>query len=212
MGTYHTIKQGDHLVKLAKQHGFLNYNTVWMAGENAELRAKRPDPNVLYPGDVVFIPDKVERFERRPTGQTHVFQLDLPKLKLRIKIRDFDNLPMAGLDCVLTVEGREYKLTTNGDGQIEQDIPHHAESGTLAIPALDIEYAVHLGHIDPVEQESGWKARLVNLGYYFGDIKDPEEDQRISWSLEEFQCDYGLTVTGKPDAATKAKLKEVYGS
>src|SRR5262245_20407706 len=111
MGKYHTIKQGEHLARLAKENGFLNYNKIWMAAENAQLRSRRPDPNVLYPGDVLFIPDRLEKHEKKPTDQVHTFKVDVLKLKLRMTIRDFDNLPVSGLKCRLTIEGVPYELT-----------------------------------------------------------------------------------------------------
>jgi LysM domain len=189
MGSY-TIKQGDHLAKVAKQFGFRHYETIWNAGENAKLREQRPDPNVLYPGDVLFIPEKKDRDEFRPTAKQHRFRVKISKIKLRIVVRDFDNLPLANTGCRL----------------------EFAENGVLAIPDLDYEIPLHIGHLDPVEMDSGWKARLINLGYYWGSIDDGEEELRLGWSREEFQCDYHVTITGKPDGATRAKLKEVYGS
>lgn len=211
MGSY-TIKQGDHLAKVAKQFGFRHYETIWNAGENAKLREQRPDPNVLYPGDVLFIPEKKDRDEFRPTAKQHRFRVKISKIKLRIVVRDFDNLPLANTGCRLEIEGEVYPLTTDGNGRIEQLIPESAENGVLAIPDLEYKIPLHLGHLDPVEMDSGWKARLINLGYYWGSIDDGEEELRLGWSLEEFQCDYHLTITGKPDGATRAKLKEVYGS
>jgi N-acetylmuramoyl-L-alanine amidase len=211
MASY-TIKQGDHLAKVARQFGFRHWETVWKAGENADLRAKRPDPNVLYPGDVLFIPEKQDKEESKPTAKQHRFRVKISKIKLRIVVRDFDNLPLTNTECKLEVEGAVYPLTTDGKGQIEQLIPESAENGKLAIPDLDFELPLHIGHLDPVDIDTGWKARLINLGYHWGTLDDDKEDLRLSWALEEFQCDYSVTITGKPDAATRAKLKEVYGS
>ena len=47
------VKPGDHLAKIAANHGISSYLTLWTAGDNAELRAKRKNPNVLFAGDVV---------------------------------------------------------------------------------------------------------------------------------------------------------------
>ena len=211
MGTY-TIKQGDHIARVAGKFGFRHYETIWNAGENAKLRELRHDPNVLYPGDVLFIPEKKDKDEVKPTAKQHRFRVKISRLKLRILVRDFDDLPLKGTACRLEIGGKTYNLSTDGTGKIEQLIPESAEDGLLAIPDLDYEIPVHLGHLDPVETESGWKARLINLGYYWGTVGDGDENLKLGWSLEEFQCDYHLPVTGKPDGATRAKLKEVYGS
>ena len=51
MSTRYVVKQGDYLAKIARAHGYTDYNALWNAPENQGLRAKRKSPNVLYPGD-----------------------------------------------------------------------------------------------------------------------------------------------------------------
>ena len=178
--------------------------------QNADLRSKRESPNVLYPGDVLFIPDKVPKIENRPTGQTHVFQVPVEKLLVDISLRDFDNVPIHSADCELEMEGQVYKLTTDTKGKIQQEIPKTAETGALRVPKLGLELPVHIGHLDPHFEDSGWQARLVNLGY-LPDATDDTDPDQLSCALEEFQCDQKLKVTGLPDSATRQELKDLHG-
>jgi N-acetylmuramoyl-L-alanine amidase len=69
----HTVSQGDSVISLSEVHGLFAV-TIWNDQGNAGLRQKRTDMNVLMPGDVVVIPDKRPRLEKRPTGQTHRFR------------------------------------------------------------------------------------------------------------------------------------------
>jgi hypothetical protein len=69
---------------------------------------------------------------------------------------------------------------------------------------------VKIGHLDPLDEETGWKARLINLGYYEGCLADPD-GTRFQYAIEEFQCDQDVKVSGKLDDSTKAKLKQVHG-
>jgi peptidoglycan hydrolase-like protein with peptidoglycan-binding domain len=69
---------------------------------------------------------------------------------------------------------------------------------------------VRIGHLDPHDEDSGWQARLVNLGYIPGTLDDITDDH-FRWAVEEFQCDHHLKVTGKLDDATRAKLKDSHG-
>ncbi|MCA9625309.1 MAG: LysM peptidoglycan-binding domain-containing protein [Myxococcales bacterium] len=46
---------GDYLVKIAEEHG-TTWQAIWGHPGNAEHRAKRGSPDVLYPGDVLQIP------------------------------------------------------------------------------------------------------------------------------------------------------------
>ncbi len=207
MATSHTVKQGEHLCRIAAQYGFPDSRTIWDDSQNAELKKLRKNPNILLPGDVVKIPEKKGKKVAIQTGQTHRFRLSTPVLKLHIAIKDFDNEPVKDADCVLEIEGTSHKVKSDAQGVVMHAIPATAEKGKLRIPHLGIEIPLKIGHLDPIEEASGWKARLINLGYYAGE----KSDLRLRYAIEEFQCDYKIKITGEFDDATKAKLKEVHG-
>jgi hypothetical protein len=208
----HTVKQGEHISGIAQQYGFRDYHTIWDDSHNKELKQQRQDPHVLYPGDVLYIPDKAKRTEDRPTGKSHVFRVASKKLMLRVALHDFDNLPMPGVECELEVDGKKYPLTSDADGMIQGEIPKTVEGGTLRVPGLDLEMPLRIGHLDPHDQDSGWMARLINLGYVPKVTGDSDTDTGLlSHAIEEFQCDQQLKVTGQMDDATRAKLKELHG-
>jgi hypothetical protein len=209
MSTRYTVKQGDHISSIAHQFGFRDYRTIWDDAENADLKKARQNPNVLYPGDVIVIPDKLEKKESCETTRLHRFELPGPKLKLRIRLRNLDSKPMKNKPCTLEVEGASYKLTTDGEGLVQHEIPATAKKGRLLIG--DLEFPLQIGHLDPVDELSGWRERLNNLGYIAGASDDLEDEQLMS-ALQEFQCDYGLKVDGVCGASTQAKLKETHGS
>lgn len=56
--TPYTVQSGDWLQKIAEQHGFESWRDLYDHEDNAAFRAKRPDPNKIYPGDIVMIPDR----------------------------------------------------------------------------------------------------------------------------------------------------------
>ena len=58
MSTPYTVKSGDWLQKIAEQHGFAHYTEIYNHPDNAAFRQKRPDPNKIFPGDIIMIPDK----------------------------------------------------------------------------------------------------------------------------------------------------------
>ncbi len=210
----HTVEQGEHLALIAEEAGFRDALTVWNAPENAELRKQRDNPYVLFPGDVIFVPEKTPKTVSVPTTQHHVFVVKIDTLKLQLRLLDFDNRPLANVPAVLEVEDATFDLVSSGAGAIEHEVPRSARTGRLKVADFGIEIALSIGELDPVEKQSGWLARLINLGYYRGSVTDDGDaaQKLISWALEEFQCDNGLKVTGKPDAATLAKLKEMHGS
>lgn len=215
MATDHSVQQGEHLSQIAERYGFRDYETIWNHPKNAQLRELRKTPNVLFPGDIVHIPDKEEKKESRATGKTHPFVVRGVPLFLHLALRDFDNEPLADTDCTLEVEGKSLALKTDGDGRLKAPIPRTAKEATLTFkdPLLpfDLTIPIKIGHLDPVSEPSGQKARLSNLGYITRPIEDID-DKMLNWIIQEFQCDFGLPVTGACDAATQAKLKEVHGS
>lgn len=210
----YTIKPGDHLSQLAETAGFRSADTVWNAPENKDLRGQRDNPSVLAPGDALFIPDKQKKVIQRSVDADHRFVAKVDKLNLRLLLLDFDNKPLSGVAATLTVAGKTMELTSGGDGAIQAKLPRSAQGGRLSVPDLGLDLELQVGHLDPVHTESGWRARLVNLGYYRGSVGDDKDEHAKpwSWALEEFQCDHDLPVTGKPDGATLAKLNSVHES
>ena len=79
----YTVKQGDCISSIAQKHG-LFWDKVWNHPKNANLQERRKDPNVLSPGDVVFVPDKDEKEESGATEQRHRFKRKGVPEKLRI--------------------------------------------------------------------------------------------------------------------------------
>jgi hypothetical protein len=211
MSKEHIVKQGEHLSRIAQDYGFCDYKTIWDYGENAGLKAKRQNPHVLLAGDRLVIPDKDDRIESCATGKRHYFKTSREVIQLKLVVKDFDDLPIKNADCELQIESEVYKLKTDGSGKLEKEIPKDAESGMLRIPEYGIEMPIKIGHLDPSSEDSGWQGRLANLGYNPGPGGQANEEQ-LRNALEEFQCDQKLKVTGKPDAATLAKLKSVHGS
>jgi hypothetical protein len=219
MATNHTVQQGEHASGIAKRYGFSSYLTIWDHPRNAELKRERVNPNVLFPGDRIFIPDREEKQEPRPTDQRHRFRVRRPDLKLRLILEDLYDRPIAQAECDLSIEGEALRLTTTKNGRIERAIAPEAERAMLVVndpqtPVSEIAIPVRIGHLDPVDKVSGQAGRLNNLGYFAGPFegKSAEDNKALFLSaVEEFQCDHRLAVDGKCGPATQAKLKQVHG-
>jgi hypothetical protein len=50
------VKRGDNLSSIAQKHGIRSWQEIYSHPDNATFRSKRPNPNLIYPGDVVMIP------------------------------------------------------------------------------------------------------------------------------------------------------------
>lgn len=202
------VKQGDHIASIAYDAGFLSWKTIWDDGKNAGIKKQR-NPNVLYPGDVIEIPAKQKKEESAPTGEYHTFQAVGEPVMLKVVVLDWAGNPIADTDVEMQLDGKE-KLKTAGDGSVKTNVNAGGEQeGSISLKGYTLD--LKLGHMDPVEELSGQLARLNNLGYRAGGGTDGTSPAFLS-AVEEFQCDYGLTVDGVCGPNTQAKLKDVHGS
>ena len=215
--TDHVVLQGEHLSKIAADHGFADYLTIWSHPQNLALKTQRQNPNVLLEGDTVFIPAREVREESRPTDTIHRFEVKRRRLVLRLTLEDAFSKPIANAKCELTVNGTLVKLMTDAKGKLEHEIPAEAERASLIVkdplsPINDRPIAILIGHLDPVSEVSGQKARLNNLGYFAGAV-GKDDDRLFRSAVEEFQCDHmgHAAVDGRCGPRTQAKLKETHG-
>ena len=65
----HRVKQGECLTSIAARYGFADWRAIYQHPNNAELRKKRPNPSLLFPGDALFIPEKRRKTVAAQTGK-----------------------------------------------------------------------------------------------------------------------------------------------
>lgn len=210
MPTKYTVKPGDHISSIAEEFKFRDFKTIWEDGLNAALKALRKNPHVINPGDEIQIPDKVKREENVATGKYHIFEAKLQRLQLRMRLQNQDGDPRKNLDCEVEADSKVERLKTDGAGQVVRRIPRGAKKGRIRVETEEIP--LRIGGLDTEDTKPGQQARLMNLGYYRGDMGSTD-DKEFQSAVEEFQCDNGIKpVTGVCDAATQAKLKDMHGS
>lgn len=213
----HRVRPGDCLSVLARRYGFASARELWDLPENAALKEKRRSPNVLHPGDVVFVPERREQTVAVRTGAEHRFRVKVPSVRLRVHVVERGGRALAGKRYQLLLGGEVREGTTGGDGLVDQEIPHDLTSAELRVftggkgmgehDFLRIPLAV--GHLDPVEETSGVLHRLHNLGYAVGSslrTGDVDLDDDARDALRDFQLDHGLEPTGEIDDATRDEL------
>jgi hypothetical protein len=206
--TTYTAAPGDHVSGIAQQFGFDDYETVWNDPGNADLQQQRADPHVLQPGDSVAIPEaKRQPAANKPTGAKHQFQIHRSPLKVRLKLLDLAVKPVASAQ--VTVAGDA--LTTDGDGLVEATIDKGAKDAPLDTPN-EPETHLAVGDLNPSDDTSdaGYRARLYNLGFLWDPTVDDADDEMLI-ALEDFQAQYGLTMSRALDDATKAQILQAHG-
>jgi hypothetical protein len=200
----HIVRQGEHISGIAESEGFGDFHIIWDHPFNAALKAIR-DPHVLFPGDEIFIPDREEKTESKATAQIHFFEVDLPKLFLRLRVQDLDSRPVQNAPCDLGLEGVPAAIPKDTDKQgmvvPEEQIPRLAKKGELLVhiqkppakkdapppPEETMKVDLRIGSLNPEKKLSGQQSRLNNLGYFAGfTLNDLEQ---FLWAAEEFRCD-----------------------
>jgi hypothetical protein len=207
------VKAGpeDRVPAIAKDKGFLNWRTVWEFSGNAELKEKRENPNVLWDGDAVVIPNKLKR-EAKVVGGTAEFVVEREEERI-VTVRLLDSLhkPLAAA---------RYQSQT-GDRDINRGIVPKDGWVTLALPtsARLVELSVYLSgkeedrpltmRFDVRDEALGESTehknqRLLNLGLAT-DTPDgvPDEDREAALALARYR-----DLLGKPadDAALVDKV------
>jgi hypothetical protein len=227
-GEYYNVKQGDNLSLIALVFGFKDHTTIYNHPNNADFKKQRPDPDILFPGDMVFIPKPVVKEQPCATDQRWTFVLRRPKKVLRIVVEDFEGKPMSNAAYQLTLQGTEQvrgriksteqqtlEGTTDGNGRIEHPVPLNARRGTLAIGSFvrDLE----IGYLNPPSETgdegvSGMQARLANLGFDPGPV-DGQLGPRTKAAIRAFQAQHPpLVVDGICGSQTLEKLNAKHKS
>jgi hypothetical protein len=188
----YVIKQGDYLAKLAYQFGF-DADSVWDDPSNADLRQLRPNPNILLPTDILYIPDPVATSPEAQSlvpGSTNAFVTDPPTVPVTLRFLD---AACASQACTVVELPQLTGLTTDANGSVTIDLPVQTETFTVEFTVAGSTYACRVGHVDPIGTLSGIFIRLQNLGYIATDTPYlPVNLDLIRGALRRFRADQGV--------------------
>lgn len=218
MPTTHTVAQGETLTRIAKKYGLGSWKTIYNHSENAEFRAKRNNPNIIYPGDKVVIPDREVKAKIFITNKRHVFTVATTKETLKIKLQDANGTPLSDHKATITLNGKTTEVIIDGQGFIEIPLDEcDANEADLEITPKQSDSAtgphkfkLKIGELDPIDTISGVQARCNALGYDCGKV-DGIYGDKTKEGLLDFQRVHNLPLTGEVDQTTQQQLIEAYG-
>lgn len=209
------VKIGECLSSLAQQAGLGSWKDIYDRPENETLRRRARNPNILPPGDEVYIPDIAQRFEKRPTEQRHRFRARREKLRLRIRILDEHWAPLSNCSYTLRLGLDERTGSLDRDGFLDEPVPADARAATLEIDlgnGTDTSvWTLELRALAPPDTRKGVTQRLSNLGFAVAD-GDAADDARQQAELRRFQKMHELAETGRLDAHLMNRVREEYGA
>jgi hypothetical protein len=215
------IRAGDYLDSLAFRHGF-DADEVWAHAKNADLAAVR-DPNILAPGDILYIPANAEPRGQDVTSCTvNNYVAKVPLTTVHLVFLDKAGKPIAGEP--FEVEGAAKPpdpRKTKGDGSVICEVSVLTRSITFTFPSLKQRFLVQIGFLDPLDGESdtsGLCGRLGNLAYFEQGAVDLENvDGSLTEAVRSFQRDGKIwgaptpPVSGDVCSATLPALKKSHG-
>jgi len=216
MEVTHIVQQGEYMSRIAEQYGFPDWKVIYDHPKNKDLKEKRPNPNLLFPGDRVIIPQKEYKELNLQTGKGEKIKVKTSKTLFRVRLKGVNNKPLKNSRYTLQLGDDQSEGTTDGDGVVEHLLPTNVRRAVLKVSFEDAlgsateTCMLNIGDMDPVDEFSGQRARLTNLGYD-AEGAPTKDDPRFLRAVEEFQCDNKLKVDGDCGPKTQSKLKEVYG-
>ncbi|MEM9693881.1 MAG: peptidoglycan-binding protein [Myxococcota bacterium] len=206
----YVVQQGDFLVRIAARAG-VEPREIWDLPENEALRDLRGNPDTLFPGDVLQVPIVEPPSLPISAGTSNRYEAVVPTANVRVALRDGAGEPRAGVAFTVLGLPQPIEGATDGEGMVDVDVPINLGTVTLLVDGDPTRYQINVGHLDPVEADSGVRQRLTQLGYLSAAARrdDPEE---LAGAIRRFQLAEGIDATGEPDAATRTALRDTYGS
>jgi hypothetical protein len=209
------VRPGDYLTQLAYRFGF-NADEVWQDAKNAKLKDLRPNPDILVPGDILFIPDAPAENLPIQSGTTNPYVADVPHVEVVLIFMEGDK-PMANEPCEIGGLGEADPTasppSTDGDGKLTLNVPVLVREVSVRFPKKrNRDYLFHVGDMDPITETSGVRKRLCNLGYLprVPDDTTEEDDEHLKQVLAFFQSNNGLNPTGEIDDPTRQILSDLH--
>lgn len=210
---HHLVRQGECLSRIARDFGFSDYRIIYDHSENAEFKRRRPNPNLIFPGDRIYIPEREAKEVELSTDAVHHLEIEIPKRRLQVRVLDMLGEPLRDTPYTLDLGADRLEDRTDADGVLEAMIPLSTEDAMLSIDGMS--WALRVGHLNPVDDVdddvSGLQARLRNLGYDPGPL-DGRLGKRTRAAIRAFQAARGLEVDGACSTALIKAVKQAHGS
>ncbi|MBB1401968.1 peptidoglycan-binding protein [Pseudoalteromonas sp. SG45-1] len=218
MTQQHTVAQGETLLRIAKQYGYQTSKALYNHPSNAEFKALRPDPNLIYPGDKITIPPKKEKFIPLRTNSINSFVVQNEKEYFRLQIIHEDGDDITGKRIVITIGSQTIDTVLPSNGLIEVELNENDSlTGQVDLYLKEDQsspsesFTAQVGHLDPIDTLSGVQARCNLLGFDCGKV-DGVNGAKTKAGVRDFQYEHDLEVDGIAGKKTKAKLQQVFGS
>ena len=206
----HKVVQGECLISIAQKFGLANWQTIYNAPENKEMKELRKNPNMICPDDIWFIPELKGTKQEADLNKKTTFILKKPKGYFSIYLVDRKSNPLADIpydlffyksESVKTVEPLLERIgeKSDSDGYVEHKLPKGAKFAVLEYapypsrPSFKMKMGLKVGDLDDISTEIGMRSRLNHFGYYSGDGRMDDDSKAVfQTQLAAFKENYSL--------------------
>lgn len=207
----YVVRQGDYLAKIAAALGCAE-GELWEHPQNQPLRDAGRTPELLAPGDVLYVPDGPSRTVDARLQSDNAFTAWVPEVSVRVTFQ-INGVPRASQRYKVLDTGRAQEGLTDAAGLAAFDVAMTARTVRVVFDDPPAVYHVNIGFTDPSTERAGVFDRLRQLGYLPMEATAAEvTDGRVRGALAAFQQDHGLTPSGETDDATRERLVAAFGS
>jgi hypothetical protein len=196
----YVIRDGDHLLRLATSMGF-DADSVWADPRNADLCEARPSMHILCPGDLLYVPQVVRKWQKVTTGAVNRYVANIPKIKIALTFTS-EGEPVASEPCSIRELPELGDLTTDAQGTLRFEAPVTLHVVTVDFPGVGVFQTLRIGNLDPISVDSGVEQRLRNLGFCSSDPSgdDGPEDEDSKDDADDQNAD-GADPSDSGDAS-----------
>jgi hypothetical protein len=207
---HYTIRNGDSVDSLCFARGLFP-ESVWDHAENSQLKNLRKDRSVLLEGDVLFLPEIILKHEDAATDTRHPYRRKAVPAEIAFKLLDERNEPRANVPYILRIDSQNFDGKTDSGGEIRFLVPPDARSAKIEIPDTGEVFDLGVGHMDPIDTDSGVSLRLSNLGFPVTIHAGQPDPDSLAAAVRKFQAKNDLEETGEVDQQFRDTLKDQAG-
>lgn len=205
----YVIGPGDYLQKIAHRFGF-DAETVWNDPKNEAFRRRHDDPNMLTPGEILYLPERAASGLPLHQGIGNRYVARVPNVKVDVVFQGVDGRPLAHEPYEIKGLGgsSDARGSSDDEGRVTLSVPVTLRRIDIVFPQVDLSFSIDIGGLDPENERTGIEQRLQNLGLLVRGAREDDDGEAFANALRVFQAKRGLPVTGMLDVATRAALVE----
>jgi N-acetylmuramoyl-L-alanine amidase len=218
----YVVTSGEYLTAIAAQNG-TTVDEILALPKNADIKNKRPNPEILAPLDIVYLPDVEREWKQLRTGETHTFVSDVPTVTINVILLEEDGTALASKSVTTDPPVSDQPLSTDENGQLTFDVTIDVQRVQVSVDDTGQQFVLCVGYLDPSDTDTGLASRLRHLGHLGNEdeLVDAREwllglvngasDQAIMLGVASFQDANGQDVTGDPTDDVRAAIEDAHG-